>query len=64
MLWTVPEEICLLIYHNFQINKYVKNCLQNQQRLKLLLAAFEKHNRLMAEAVDGNGMDLVVNAIL
>jgi hypothetical protein len=42
----------------------VKNCLQNQQRLKLLLAAFEKHNRLMAEAVDGNGMDLVVNAIL
>ena len=28
---------------------------QNRRRLKLMLAAFDKHNRLMAEAQDNHG---------
>lgn len=30
-------------------------CLQNQQRYKFLMVAYEKHNKLLAEAMEGNG---------
>jgi len=41
-------------------------CEQNQKRLKLMLAAFEKHNMLMAEAQDncGNVIHIVAVFIL
>jgi len=33
---------------------------QNQKRLKLMLAAFEKHDRLMAEAKENHGTSFTV----
>jgi len=38
--------------------------MQNQKRLKLMLAAFEEHNRLMAEAQDGQGTQFLHTVLL
>jgi len=39
------------------VDRNVDSCEQNQKRLKLLLTAFNKHNKLMMEAQDGQGTE-------
>jgi len=51
---------CNQVYHatcilQLQLLAFALSVLQKLQRMKLMLAAFEKHNRLMAEAVEMNG---------
>jgi len=43
---------------------YVNWCKQNQKRVKLMLTAFDKHNRLMAEAQDGHGTQFTRRSIV
>ena len=45
----------LYLKHPVRLNFYVYSREQSQKRLKLMLVAFEMHNRLMAEAQDNHG---------